>query len=283
MKIGVNSDAGVYTEFIDIEAGKQHNELDSFRVGPHSYIAQELDKRGLYTQDLDNADIVWNIDSIHTKGIKKGRVLTIYWEVDEFMICGRNTQFYSQADLNYINMSEYLPYYPPGTRCLRMAVNPDEMKEYPVIKDFDYSFIGSIEPLPVYRERLLLLDKVLKKSMRIGQKVLVSHGLGEEFPRLMSRGKIILDFLPIVPETGNICIHQRLYESMAVGCVMLNYHPFLDRLFQKDVHYVTFDRFGSMTDEQIHTIKENSRKLIVEKHTWKHRVDQVLNDIKWII
>jgi hypothetical protein len=266
MKIAINTDSLFVSDKVQT-------------VGPHSYVISELESRGLYTSNYDVADVVWNIDSIHHVGMKKGKKLTLYWEADEFMICGKNKQFYEQADINYINMSEYINFYPPGTKCLRMAVNPEIMKEYPVPKDFDYTFIGSIEPLPVYSQRLYLLDKCLKHSMKIGQKILVSHGLGLEFPKLMSRGKVILDFLPLVPETGNICIHQRLYESMAVGCVMVNYHPFLDRLFKKDVHYVTFDKFGTITDEEIQRVKENARKLIVEKHTWKHRVDQVLNDI----
>ena len=276
MKISVNTDSGV-PNFTDKEGSIAF--LEKFRVGPHYPFVRELMKRGIYTDILEEADVVVNIDSIYNAGIKKGKKLTIYWEVDEFMMCGKNPQFYDQADIIYINMSEYLSYYPPGTKVLKMAVDPEEIREYPVVKDFDYVFIGSIEPLPVYRERLLLLDKILKLSMHIGKKVLVSHGLGEEYPKLLSRGKVILDFLPMVPESGNVCIHQKLYEAMAVGCVMMNHHPFLDKLFQKDVHYVTLDKFGLITDEEIQRVKEASRKLILEKHTWKHRVDQLLEDI----
>lgn len=276
MKIFINTDAGVHT-ITDKEGTPAF--LEKFRVGPHYNIVRELNKRGIYTEHIEEADVVLNIDSIYNNGIKKGKKLTIYWEVDDFMMCGKNPQFYEQADLLYINMSEYINNYPPGTKILRMAVDPEVIKEYPVEKDFDYVFIGSIEPLPVYHERLLILDKLLKISMHKGLKVLISHGLGEEYPKLLSRGKIILDTLPIVPESGNICIHQKLYEAMAVGCVMMPYHPFLDKLFIKDVHYVTIDRFGQISDEEIQRVKTNARKLIIEKHTWAHRVDQLLADI----
>lgn len=248
------------------------------RAGAHPYIIKELKKRNLYTDRVDEADVVWNIDSIHHVGIKKGKKLTIYWELDDFMIAGRNKEFYDQADILYINMPEYMYFYPPKTKVLRVACDPEIHKEYPVEKDFDYAFIGSIEPLPVYRERIFLLDKLLKHSMKIGQKILISHGAGEQYMRLMSRGKIILDFLPQEPN-GNVCIHMRLYESMAVGCLMVHYHPFLDKLFTKNEHYVTLDRFGVMTETEIKRIKENSRRLMIEKHTWSHRVDQVLEDI----
>lgn len=248
------------------------------RVGAHPYIIKELKKRGLYTDNFEEADIVWNIDSIHHVGIKKGKKLTIYWELDDFLMAGKNDHFYKEADILYVNMPEYIYHYPNGTKILRVAADPDIMKEAPVVKDFDYSFIASIEPLPVYRERIFLLDKLFKKSTQIGQKILVSQGLGQEYVNLLSRGKVILD-IPPLNDNGYSCLHMRIYEAMAVGCLMVRHHPMMDRLFEKDVHYVTLDKFGTITDEEIEKIKNNSRKLIIEKHTWSHRVDQVLQDI----
>lgn len=278
LKIAVNTDTFTKSN-IFFEKEKVVETLMGQRVGAHPYIIKELIKRDMYTQDVNNADVVWNIDSIHDVGIKKGKRLTIYWELDDFMIHGKNPQFYSEADILYVNMPEYIYHYPERTKILRVACDPDIHREAEVLKDFDYSFIGSIEPLPVYMNRIAILDKLLKKSVHLKQKILISHGGGQEYVNLMSRGKIILDIMPIEPQSGNVCLHMRLYESMAVGCLMVLYHPFLDKLFQKDVHYVTLDKFGLMSDEEIEKVKVASRKLMIEKHTWSHRVEQVLQDI----
>jgi hypothetical protein len=236
-----------------------------------AWVIDTLEKKGLYTEN-PNSEIVWNVDSIHNSKLKRGVKLTIYWELDDFMSPGHNPQFYD-VDLLYINSPDYLSYYPKGTKILRVAANPDFHRELPVEKVCDYIFVGSIEPLPVYWERIGILDKFL----RSGENIFITYGNINNYPELMSKGRVIINILPKID--GRVCINQKFYEAMATGCLMVDYHPMMDDIAIKDVHYTTLDRFGKITDEEINKIKKASRELIVSKHTWGHRVDQVVKDI----
>jgi hypothetical protein len=236
------------------------------------HVITELKKRGLYGE---NNEIVLNIDSIHRIGFRKGTKLTLYWEVDDFMILGGNTDWYAQSDLLYVVHPEYKYYYPEKAQILRMACNPDIHKEIPIKKDFDYVFVGSIEPLQVYKDRVILLDKL----MRTGASMMITYGKQEEYAKLMSRGKIILNILPKTAK-GDVGINARVYESMAAGCTMVNSHPFLERIFKKNIHYLALERFNNITDEEIERVKLAGREEVLSKHTWVHRVDKILEDIK---
>ena len=248
--------------------------VNSDRIDRHVawQVITELKKRNLYGE---NGEIMLNIDSIDKNGLRKGKKLTLYWEVDDFMLLGSHTNWYAQSDLLYIVHPEYKYYYPEKTQILPMACNPDIHKEVPVKKDFDYVFVGSIEPIQVYKDRVILLDKI----MRTGVNMMITYGRQDNYAELMSRGKIILNILPKTVK-GNVAINARVYESMAVGCTMINPHPYMERIFKKDIHYLTLERFGGVTDEEIERIKLAGRKEVLAKHTWAHRIDKIIEDIK---
>src|SRR3990167_165787 len=119
------------------------------------WVIQTLKKKGIYTDD-PNADIIWNVDSIHNIGLVKGKVLTIYWEVDDFMALGRNDKWYSETDLLYIVHEQYKRHYPEKVKVLGGAADPDFHKDTNRKKEWDYVFVGSIEFLPVYYHRIQL-------------------------------------------------------------------------------------------------------------------------------
>lgn len=247
--------------------------VNSDRLDKHVayWVIDALKKKGLYTEN-PNAEIIWNIDSIHNSSLKRGTKLTIYWELDDFMNPGHNPQLYG-VDLLYINSPDYLNYYPKGTKILRVAANPDFHKEHQGEKICDYIFVGSIELLPVYLDRISVLDKML----RSGANMFVTFGTQQNYPELMSKGKVILNILPKL--NGRVCINQRFYEAMSTGCLMVDYNPMMDDIAVRDIHYTTIDKFGTITEEEINRIKKASRELILEKHTWDHRVEQVVKDI----
>jgi len=236
------------------------------------WVIEALKKKGLYTEN-PNAEIIWNVDSIYNNQIKRGTKLTIYWELDDFLNPGHNPHFYN-VDLLYINSPDYINYYPKGTKILRVAANPDFHKELPIEKICDYIFVGSIEPLPVYWERIGILDRLL----RSGANMFITFGVQANYPELMSKGRVILNILP--KTNGRVCVNQRFYEAMATGCLMVDHHPMMDEIATKGVHYLTFDDFGTINPERIDKIKKASRELIVSKHTWAHRIDQVVKDIQ---
>ena len=241
------------------------------RLRFHQEMIDEFIKQGC--EIVSDGDVVFNVDSIHTKGIKKGKKLTIYWEWDNYMSLGKNKELYDQANIVYVGAKFYLPFYPPGTKVLYTSVNPERMKEIDVPK-FDYVYVGSIEPLPVYEDRIKTLDGLL----RSGREVFITYGSQDDYVKNLSRGKIILNILP--KAFGYTCVNLKVYEAMAVGCLMTDYNPILDEIAEKDIHYLTLDKFGQVSDEEIKSIKQASREHILKNHTIAHRVQQVIKDIQ---
>lgn len=255
----------MYQIYVNTDRPNIHNQLN---------VINFLKKMGLYS-DNPEADIVWNIDSIYNVGLKRGKKLTIYWEVDDYMNPGSNyNRGWYDVDLLYIVHEEYKGYYPDKAKILRVAADPDFHREHPIQKFCDYIFVGSIEFLEVYFNRIVILDHLL----RTGADMFITYGTHEKYPYLMSLGRVILDVIP-KSKSGNACLHGRIYEAMATGCLMIDYHPMLDRIATKDVHYVTYEKFGKITPEEIDRIKKASREHILKNHTFKHRIDQVLKDI----
>lgn len=237
-------------------------------------IQRTIVKMGIYEPDLENADYVLNIDSIHHVGMKKGKKLTIYWELDDYMTAGNNKPLYDQADLLYIVHPEYRMFYPTKTKILPVAADPDFHKEHPVQKLCDYIFVGSMEFLEVYFNRIITLDRCL----RSGADMFITYGTKTKYPYLMSLGRVILDVIP-KHASGRVCMHAKIYEAMATGCLMVDYHPYMDRIATLNVHYLSFDKFGKATVEEIERIKKASRELIISRHTWKHRINRIISDI----
>lgn len=234
-------------------------------------IINQLKKQDVYGED---GEIVWNIDSIHNKGIKKGKKLTIYWEIEDYRLLGGNKLFYNEADLVYIGHKKYLSYYPAGTKVMYLACNPDYHKAVKTEKLFDLVFVGGIEYLPTYYDRITILHELQLKEVNMA----ILYGKKQEYTKLNSMGKMILNILPKTLQ-GNAHINARVFEAMAMGCLVVNYDSVLDEVIAPNVHYVPLDKINSVSDEQIERIKKTSREYVINHHTWKHRVDQVVKDI----
>lgn len=235
---------------------------------------KELLKRNLYTEDIENADIVFNLDSIHKTGIKKGKKLTFYYEIDDFMHRGKNVHWYFNSSLVYIVHPYNLGNYPPNTRVMPPAVDPEVHKPLGIERPYDYVFVGNIEPLSVYEDRILTLGRLGLNPFSMA----IFCGKGNDYVRDSNLGKIILNILPREGEAH--CINARNYEAMAMGCLMVNEAPGLEVIGEKNKHYLTLDKYGKVTDEEIATISKASREHVLANHTWSHRVDQLLADIK---
>ena len=234
-------------------------------------IIDEFKKRNLYSED---GEIVFNIDSIHNKGIRKGKRLTIYWEIEDFRLMASNRLFYQEADILYIGHKKYLPLYPSNTKVMYLACNPDYHKEVKTDKLFNIVFVGGLEYLPTYYDRITILHSLQVQ----GENMAILYGKKEEYTKLNSMGRMILNILPKTLE-GNAQINARVFEAMAMGCLVTNYDPILDEVITPNIHYIPLDKINLVTDEQIDRIKKTSREYVINSHTWSHRIDQLLKDI----
>lgn len=237
------------------------------------FIRKELAKRNMLADTP--GDIVFNIDSIHNTGFVKGGKLTLYMECDTFMSLGSKTDYYSQADILYINGAQYLHLYPEGAKSLYHGYDPEYHKPLKVPKLYDYVFVGSLEPLPVYENRIRTLGYLSMTPTRLA----IFNGAPEHYTEYIGMGHIVLNILPEI--NGNICPNLKIIEAMGMGCLMMNYHPDLDHIAEKNVHYLPLDRFHTQVSlEEVEKISEASRKLVMEKYTYEKVVDIVLADIK---
>lgn len=243
------------------------------RLQTHQMVIDKFVKHGAELVPVEDADVVLNVDSIHNTGFKKGKKLTLYWEVDDYLMLGKNTQYYEQADITYIVSHRYLPFYPAGTKVCQMGADPDFHKEDKTVEKFDYIFIGSLELLPCYEQRHVVLDKL----MRAGHQIFHTYGTQKDYPKNMSRGKVILNVLPYY--NGYACPNTKVFEAMAIGCLMINYDPVLDDMGEINKHYLPLSEFGKVSDEQIEAVKKASREHVINNHTWEHRALQMIKDI----
>jgi hypothetical protein len=239
----------------------------------------------MYIDDPLSADVVINMDPVNM-AFCCGKKMTIFWIVDDFMYAGMEN-YYSEhmkkSDLIYITHERYSGYFPEKIRFLPMACDPDELKYGLVKPDFQYIFVGAIELNPLYHNRIRILDSLLKKGEDFyitNGKTTIAEVDHDDYMKRIARGKIFVDVLPKNPRNGLSCLHAKIFEAMLLRCVMVEYDSILDTIFEKDVHYLTTDRFGKIDDETCEKVKKNAQFLLLQKHTWEHRVNKILADIK---
>lgn len=241
---------------------------DNFDSGVTPFVIQELQKRG-YDPFVSEADLVINIDSIHNTGIRKGKKRTIYIENDSYIYQGSNYQYYDAVDRVYISQKNVLDRYPIHTKVVYGAFDPDWHKNVDVSKTTEYIFIGSTAPIPVYENRNKILNEL---------NITPIYGARDEYPKLLSSGKIILNILPRVGHVA--CLNLKLYEAMATGCLMTDYDSVLDEIAIKDIHYLTLDKYKKTTDEEIARIAKASREHVLKHYTYAHYITNILEDIE---
>lgn len=237
-------------------------------------IVKELKKRGLFSET--NPDVVINIDPVHGK-FTRGKK-TILWELDDFLNIGKPhyDEIAQYVDIRYINHASYLEYYPEGTKVLPTAIDPDilPIPGEPIVK---YIFVGSIEPIGIYQNRLIELNKLFA----YGEDFYITNGKDDFNSHLerIVKGEVFVDVLPSNPDNGLSCLHTKIYQAMALSCVMVKFDPILNEQFVKDVHYVTLEKFGKITRLQADKIHRESREYVLKHHTLSNRVDTILQDL----
>ena len=245
---------------------------DNETYGLPRFFVEILTRMGLRT---NTPECVVNISSIHTKGIKQGTKCTVYLEGDDFLIKGTNTKYYDTADLLYIGSPNYLSLYPKKTKIIKCGVDVDWHYPRNVKKKYDYVFVGKVRGDSVYDNRMAVLEE-LKKSK---YKILITNGTQETYPDLMSSGRIILNVLP--RRGDDVCVNQRVFEGMAMGCLMTDYDKALDDFgFVKNVHYLPLDRFGDISDEEIAWVHETGSEYVKKHYTYQGAIHTLIRDIE---
>lgn len=232
---------------------------------------------GLHITPPSEAEVVINIDSIHNVGLLRGK-RTIYWEIDDNLHKGKNQEYYDVDKLFTVSPSR-LSYYPKGTTALPVAAEPTIHYDWGFDKQYDIVFIAELSSDPSYSLRKQIWGDISSRfNVRDGKCE------PQNYPKELSKGKLLFNVNPQVDKEPPLII-TRFFESMAIGCLLQNYHETLDEYATRNEHYIPFTtsedaieriKFYLTRPELIDRIKNNARRNILERHTWVHRLKTLL-------
>ncbi len=257
-----------------------HSDRADLHVAASLYLAA-MQTAGIALTPPDGADIIINIDSIHNTGLLRGKK-TIYWELDDNLHQGKNTELYD-VDLLYIVSKANLPLYPPKTHWLPVAMEPTIHYDWGFPKPWDVVFVGKNSGNSCYEYRKKVLDFL---NGNVG--LLETTCQPQDYPKVLSQGKLLLNVNP--QEYGRPpLIITRFFESMGIGCCLQDYHESLDDFAVRNRHYIGFDSpqeafenvlYYKDHEDERNTIVKNARLHVLSYHTWKHRLLQILHDVE---
>ena len=256
-----------------------HSERLDLHVAAWLYIAA-TQIPGVHVTHPDEADLIINVDSIHNSGMLKGKK-TAYYEVDDNLHQGKNVQYYD-VDLLYIVTKENLPLYPSHTKVLPVAMEPTIHYHWPFMETYDMAFIGQADGNDCYAYRRKILDVLTHKF-----NFLYEDSRPQNYPKRMSQAKIRVNIMPQFEGKSPLII-TRFYESMGIGATLNDYHSSIDDIgIVEGKHYIGFTspedaiekgEFYLRNDTSRIEIGNTGRALMLEKHTWRHRLLKILED-----
>ena len=233
---------------------------------------------GLHLVCPNEADLVINMDSVHSSGMVRGEK-TAYYELDDNLHQGKNKTLYD-VDLLYIVTKANLPLYPTGTKWLPVAMEPTIHYHWPFGESHDFVFIGQYNN-PSYEFRRRVVEGLAKKFDGI-----LTHCQAQDYPKFLSQAKVRLNVNPRIGDNPPLII-TRFYESMGIGFTMNDYHESMDDIATEGKHYVGFStpedaiekmRFYLNHEEKRNEIGKEGKRFMLREHTWKHRLLSILED-----
>lgn len=158
------------------------------------------------------------------------------------------------------------------------------------------------EYFPRLMDRTRMLDEILKVSEKVG---FFGTGPWQEWPEyarhfggyINTPSKLALVFrrTRVNLHNGGTGLHQRVMDCMASGgAILVNKSPFDGTRFGMDCHfelgrdYIEYE-FSSLADTARDLLADDERrraigiaasKAVLEAHTWRHRAQQIIDDLK---
>ena len=203
-------------------------------------------------------------------------VPTCYWEIDNHMVRGQDTNYYDVVDRVYIAQSAFMDLYPKDkTSYLPLACDPISHCSNPKAKKiYDIGFLGN----DTYPARRLLLEQLETKY-----KVLRSTSeAGRPYADLLSQCRLTFNRSMIQD------INMRFFEAIASGSMLLtDYLPGQEEFAIDGKHYVTYKDWPDL-DKKVeyylkhpverHQIETAGAFEIMKKHTYRDRLEKILAD-----
>jgi len=167
------------------------------------------------------------------------------------------------------------------------AAEPQAYPKIEIIKKYDVGFIGHVQETPNYNgfTRVEALDRLFKEfpNFYYGSRHPAFPGVNlfEDAAKKFSLSKIVFN-ISIKDD-----INMRVFETLSTGSFLLtNWIPTLGELFEDGKHLVTYKTLDEMVEKAHYYLEhEEEREKIaqagyeefINKHTYKHRVEQILS------
>jgi len=178
----------------------------------------------------------------------------------------------NQCDFFFNMQREYMK---DGDIHLPYAFDPTLHKPLGVEKEYDGCLIGL-----QYNNRTLLVNAIREAGYT------VEYSIGkvyEEFNEAYNKSRVALNWSSLLD------LNARTFEAMGMGLPLItNYIPALDEFFEEGEHYLEFnsiaeavENFKGLIEEPDFAdyIAQNAYELVMEKHTWDHRIQQILDTV----
>lgn len=243
---------------VEILSFKEKNEI--LKLHPDFILA--IDDSSHYILDINyHPKAIWIIDS-HTSFV-----------CDKVMAKSFDIIFVAQKE--YVDKFKKFNTY---VYWLPLAADLDWHGKKDLEKIYDIAFVGQLG-VGWRRKILLKLKKDYPNSF-------ISSADCKKIGEIYSQSKIVINY------NVNNDINMRVFEAMASGTLLITNqikNNGFEELFENNKHLVVYDGtykdlkekidYYLKNDEEREKIAQEGYKLILEKHTYKHRVDFILSKI----
>ena len=201
-------------------------------------------------------------------------------EYNEDLISGFHPNDAERISEYYIGFAHWLPH----------AAEPKAYPNISIIKKYDVGFVGHVQEVPNYNgiTRVDALDRLFKEfpNFYYGSRHpgYPEKNLFEDAAKKFSMSKVVFNI------TIKDDINMRTFETLSTGSFLLtNWIPTLGDLFEDGKHLVTYKTLDEMVektkyylehDDEREKIAKAGYEEFIAKHTYKHRVEQVLDIVK---
>ena len=235
-----------------------------------------------------NFDLVIEITTAgqyHLTGYKKLDIPRILWALDIYRADQRKFILWIKKDFDHIftTQKNFVDIFKSeNSYWLTYACDPQTHKKFELPKIYDIVFVGNTNP-KVYPERLRLLKLIGGKfSLKV-----FSNIYGEDMAKIYSQAKIVFN------KTAGGEINMRVFETLACGSFLLTDRlkpeVGLEEIFEDKKHLVLYDNEKDLLEKIDYYLRHESEreeiayvgyKEVLAKHTYEHRVKEILNVVK---
>lgn len=225
----------------------------------------------------------------HDWKIPKDGGKTIYVASDTHL--GREYRMNKAKEFDYafFNQKDAADAFGDVSQWLPHAAEPQAYPKIEILKKWDVCFVGHIQETPNFNgfSRVDALDRLFKEfpNFYYGSRhpAFPEKNLFEDAAKKFSQSKVVFN-ISIKDD-----VNMRVFEALSTGSFLLtNWIPTLEDLFEDGKHLVTYKTLDEMVektkyylehDEEREKIALAGHEEFMKKHTYKHRVENILKKI----